>query len=103
MALNAHATPFVPSTPSMDTIGFLVKTPFFQQRFERFVYTQLRLYNASVHDITQIVPISNQGFVSGEVKKQLIFIGTYKSVIFAYEADTVSSPRTGHFRLLATL
>ena len=72
----------------------LLSYPFFQQRLERFLYTQYRISDARVEDL-QILLASPP--VPPKVKATTVFFGIYKNIPFLYEADRWDAPRTGAF------
>ncbi len=93
--LNPYATPFVP--PSETSLARLRRTPFFQQRFVRFLQNTMRDYVGTYEDL-QIVLVNPP--LQPTTKKTTQFLGVYKQHTVVYEADRMEDPRTGYFRLL---
>ena len=95
--LNPFAASFVPTVAPMERANTVSKTPFFAQRFERFLQTTSRDYVGTVEDL-QIV-VSNPP-IPPTLKNTTQFLAMYKQRVVVYEADRLDDPRTGYFRFL---
>lgn len=96
-ALNPYATPFVPANP-MAGIESVSKTPFFQERFARFLFATFR--DPSGGNVNEIQILFQNPPVQPIKKKSVQFVGSYKNQLIVYEADRLDDPRTGFFRTL---
>jgi hypothetical protein len=108
--MNIHATPYISSTLNPFAASFVPtdpmepmvraqkvsKTPFFAQRFERFLH-KVRDHVGTVADL-QIL-LMNPG-IPPTTKKVTQFMAIYKQRMVVYEADRLDDPRTGSFRFL---
>jgi hypothetical protein len=94
-SLNPYAAPYVPVDP-MEQAQKVSKTPFFAQRFERFLHT-IRDYVGTVADLQILV--LHPG-IPPTTKKVTQFLAIYKQRMVVYEADRLDDPRTGSFRFL---
>ena len=112
MMLNPNATPFVPTPSTASTLNVLAapyipsgleaaqsvsKTPFFQQRFQRFLQTTIRDYKGTA-DQLQIVLMNPP--IPPTTRKTTQFLAMYNQRAVLYEADRIEDPRRGHFRFL---
>jgi hypothetical protein len=96
--LNPFAAPYVPTDPMepMERAQKVSKTPFFAQRFERFLHT-VRDHVGTVADL-QILLMNPA--IPPTTKKVTQFLAIYKQKMVVYEADRLDDPRTGSFRFL---
>jgi hypothetical protein len=104
--LQATAAPFVPSSvlkvtaapyiPVSHAWNTLAPMPFFAQRLDHFARWSLRVYGASLADLTDIQPRSG----AGDIRKNQIFQASFRGRQIVYEADRLEDPRTGRFRVL---
>ncbi len=103
--LNPNAIPFLPASAATAAttnqpiceLDRLRQTPFFQQRFERFLQSMMRDFVGSHGDL-QVILMNPP--LEPTTKKATRFLGVYKQHTIVYEADRLEDPRTGYFRLL---
>jgi hypothetical protein len=95
--LNVLAEPFVPQSLRREEAERVQKTPFFQQRFERFLYTTLRDSKGTA-DQLQIVLMNPP--IPPTTKQTTQFLAMYNQRVVVYEANKLEDPRTGYFRFL---
>lgn len=95
--MNAHAQIFVPIAVQLE---HLFKTPFFQQRLEKFMYKQFRTESINMHDFTILASGSDVANILTTTKSMVVFLASYMGHAIVYEANRVDDPRTGYFRLL---
>lgn len=91
--LSADAAPYVP-TPAAVNIEALRAMPFFQQRLEKFLFTQYRMMDMRM-DRLQILLVSPP--LTALKKAAVVFLGAYGTIPLVYEADRWEDPRTGVF------
>lgn len=94
--LNPDAPPYIP-LPSMEDANKVRSTPFFQQRFERFLQSTIRDYVGTVEQL-QIVLMNPP--IPPTTKLATQFLAMYNQRVVIYEANKLEDPRTGYFRFL---
>lgn len=95
--MNVNSAVFVPFANRMER---LIRTPFFQQRLEQFIFKEYRSENGSMNDISILAQGPSIPNVVPHKKGGAVFLGLYKGHVIVYEADRIEDPRTGHFRRL---
>jgi hypothetical protein len=95
--LNALAESFVPHSMIAEEAERVRKTPFFQQRFERFLQSTTRDYVGTA-DQLQIVLMNPP--IPPTTKQTTQFLAMYNQRVVVYEANKLNDPRTGYFRFL---
>jgi hypothetical protein len=93
--MNPNALEFIPSSHMHTTLWNM---PFFQQRFDRFIFSTFRIDNAKVEDLCVLLfhpPISAK-----RPNATVLFMGAYRDKAFVYEAIRWNDPRTGSFHVL---
>ena len=93
--LNPHAAPYVPIEP-LEQAHKVSKTPFFAQRFERF----LQSTKDHVGTVADLQILLMNPAIPPTTKKVTQFLAIYKQRMVVYEADRLDDPRTGSFRFL---
>ncbi len=93
MPLNPNALPYIPQAPLVN-VQQLISYPFFQQRLDRFLYTQYRISDARVENLQ--IFMTNPP-IQPKTKASTVFLAQYKGIPFLYEANRWEDPRTGMF------
>lgn len=95
--MNPYAQSYLPISFQME---YLFKTPFFQQRLEKFMFSQFRTESIDPRDFVILVTGQDVGNIVPIKKKIVGFLASYKGFVIVYEADRLDDPRTGFFRQL---
>lgn len=94
--MNVHATSFVPARLQMER---LLKMPFFEQRFQKFIYATFRIDGVTVADLQIVGHTDAIQDIAPTQKRTVIFLGLFRGYAIVYEADRMEDPRTGAFRM----
>ncbi len=94
--MNVHAPSFVPARIQMER---LLKMPFFEQRFQKFIYATFRVDGVTVADLQILDHTDAVQDIKPEQKRTVIFLGLFRGYAIVYEADRIEDPRTGAFRM----
>lgn len=89
--MNPFANEYIPAS----LLSHLWDYPFFQQRFEQFMRSAFKKYDASTKDL-KVLMISPPLHASSDGKTP-VFLADYKGIPIVYEAKQWQDPRTGTF------
>ncbi len=78
-----------------ESLQELIETPFFQQRLERFLFTEYRIELGG--DIGKLSLFMLFPPFPPQKKASVVFFGDFKGIPILYEADRWNEPRTGAF------
>lgn len=76
-----------------------MKMPFFEQRFQKFIYATFRVDGVTVADLQILDHTNAVQDIAPTLKRTVIFLGLFRGYAIVYEADRMEDPRTGAFRL----